>query len=67
MVWPWAAAETQEHNMATGYQLTPEELRAVAENGSARDKAAAASGQFAQTFNQSIATQGRKSCPPCPP
>ena len=47
--------------MATGYQLTPEELRAVAENGSARDKAAAASGQFAQTFNQSIATQGRKS------
>ena len=47
--------------MATGYQLTPEELRAVAENGSARDKAAAASGQFAQTFNQSIAAQGVRS------
>ena len=47
--------------MARGYQLTPEELKAVAENGSARDKAAAASGQFAQTFNQSIANQGRKS------
>ena len=47
--------------MATGYQLTPEELRAVAENGSARDKAAAASGQFAQTFNQTIATQGIRS------
>jgi hypothetical protein len=45
----------------TGYQLTPEELRAVAENGSARDKAAAASGQFAQTFNQNIATQGIRS------
>jgi uncharacterized tellurite resistance protein B-like protein len=44
--------------MASGYQLTPEELKAVAENGSARDKAAAASGQFAQTFNQSIANQG---------
>jgi hypothetical protein len=47
--------------MATGYQLTPEELKAVAENGSARDKAAAASGQFAQTFNQSIANQGLRS------
>lgn len=45
--------------MARGYQLTPEELRAVAENGSTRDKAAAASGQFAQTFNQSIANQGK--------
>jgi hypothetical protein len=44
--------------MASGYQLTPEELKAVAENGSERDKAAAASGQFAQTFNQSIANQG---------
>jgi len=47
--------------MATGYQLTPEELKAVQENGSARDKAAAASGQFAQTFNQSIANQGVRS------
>ena len=44
--------------MATGYQLTPDELKAVQENGSDRDKAAAASGQFAQTFNQSIANQG---------
>lgn len=47
--------------MASGYQLTPEEQAAVAENGSARDKAAAASGQFAQTFNQSIANQGIRS------
>lgn len=45
----------------TGYQLTPAEQAAVADNGSTRDKAAAASGQFAQTFNQTIATQGRKS------
>ena len=44
--------------MARGYQLTPEEAKAVAENGSARDQAAAASGQFAQTFNQSISNQG---------
>jgi len=44
--------------MPQGYQLTPEEAKAVAENGSARDKAAAASGQFAQTFNQPIANQG---------
>jgi hypothetical protein len=44
--------------MASGYQLTPAEQAAVAENGSARDKAAAASGQFAQTFNQPIANQG---------
>lgn len=44
--------------MATGYQLTPEELRAVQENGSPRDQAAAASGRFAQTFNQPIANQG---------
>ena len=44
--------------MATGFQLTPEELRIIAENGSPRDQAAAASGRFAQTFNQSIANQG---------
>ena len=47
--------------MAGGYQLTPAEQAAVAENGSARDKAAAASGQFAQTVNQSIANQGVRS------
>ena len=46
--------------MATGFQLTPEELRIIAENGSPRDQAAAASGQFAQTFNQSIANQGAR-------
>lgn len=44
--------------MATGYRLTPDELKAIQENGSARDKQAAASGQFAQTVNQSIANQG---------
>ena len=44
--------------MATGFQLTPEELKIIAENGSPRDRAAAASGRFAQTFNQSIANQG---------
>lgn len=44
--------------MATGFQLSPEELRIIAENGSERDRAAAASGQFAQTFNQPIANQG---------
>ena len=44
--------------MATGYRLTPDELKAVQENGSASQKAAAASGQFAQTFNTSIAAQG---------
>jgi hypothetical protein len=47
--------------MPAGYQLTPAEIAAVLENGSVRDKAAAASGQFAQTFNQSIATQGVRS------
>jgi hypothetical protein len=47
--------------MATGYRLTPDELKAVQENGSARDKQAAASGQFAQTFNQKIAEQGVRS------
>jgi hypothetical protein len=46
--------------MATKFQLTPEELRIIAENGSPRDRAAAASGQFAQTFNQSIANQGAR-------
>lgn len=44
--------------MATGYQLTPEEARAVAENGSARDRAAAASGQFAATGNPTLTAQG---------
>lgn len=44
--------------MPSGYQLTPAELAAVQENGSARDKAAAASGQFAQTFSQPLANQG---------
>ena len=44
--------------MAGGYRLTPEELKAVQENGSARDKKAAESGQLAQTFNQKIAQQG---------
>lgn len=47
--------------MPAGYQLTPAEQAALAENGSARDKAAAASGQFAQTFNQPIANQGVRS------
>lgn len=46
--------------MATRFQLTSEELRIIAENGSPRDQAAAASGQFAQTFNQSIANQGAR-------
>ena len=44
--------------MASGYRLTPEEIKAVQENGSARDKQAAANGQLAQTFNQKIAQQG---------
>ena len=47
--------------MPAGYQLTPAEQAALAENGSARDKAAAASGQFAQTFNQPIANHGVRS------
>jgi hypothetical protein len=64
---PWATSPAKQkihlqwwhrNVMARGYQLTPEELRAVEENGSARDIAAARSGQFAQTFNQSIANQG---------
>ena len=44
--------------MATGYQPTPEELAAVAENGSTRDKAAVASGRIVATGNQSLTNQG---------
>ena len=44
--------------MASGYQLTPEELAAVAENGSQRDQAAVANGQVVATGNQSLTNQG---------
>ena len=52
--------------MATGYQLSPEEQRnldkaVAAGEVSARDLAAIRSGRAAQTFNQSIATQGVRS------
>ena len=47
--------------MATRFQLTPDELKAVIENGSASDIAAATRGQFGAAFgNPSITAQGIK-------
>lgn len=43
--------------MSKRFQLTPEELKIIEENGSARDIAAARSGQFTQTFNQNLINQ----------